>query len=310
MRRPNDDVNVQEAKAVCALIESMIVDEDYKEMDFGVVTLLGTGQARYIQDQLLDRVGPAVMNERNIRVGDPSGFQGDERDIIILSMVVAHDPERRIGAMTKETDERRINVAASRARNQMWIVHSVMSNDLNPEDPRRKLLEHCLSEVDEARRVRQEDATDSQFERDVLRMIQNAGYKEVSTQYEVGKFRIDIVVEGPEKRLAIECDGDTWHGPDRWEHDRNRQSVLERAGWTFVRIRGSAFYHNRQRALEPLWERLEELGIPKGDWSGATTDHKIRRVWPQDFPEASSELNDFTATATLSDSSEVWADLN
>jgi very-short-patch-repair endonuclease len=297
VRRPNDDVNVQEAKAVCALIESMIADEDYTGMNFGVVTLLGTGQPRYIQDQLLDRLGPAVMDERKIRVGDPAGFQGDERDIIILSMVVAHDPERRIGAMTKETDERRINVAASRARNQMWIVHSVMPNDLNPEDPRRKLLEHCLSEVDEARRVRQEDATDSQFERDVLRMIQNAGYTEVSTQYEVGKFRIDIVVEGPEKRLAIECDGDTWHGPDRWEHDRNRQSVLERAGWTFVRIRGSAFYHNRQRALEPLWERLEELGIPKGDWSGTTTDHKIRRVWPRDFPEASSELNNSTEMA-------------
>jgi len=298
-RRPNDDVNVQEAKAVCALIESMIADEDYTGMNFGVVTLLGKGQARYIQDQLLDRLGPAVIDERRIRCGEPAGFQGDERDIIILSMVIAHDPERRIGAMTKETDERRINVAASRAANQMWIVHSVMPNDLHPEDPRRKLLEHCLSEADEERRARQEKATDSQFERDVLRMILNAGYTEVTTQYEVGKFRIDIVIEGPEQRLAVECDGDTWHGPDRWEYDRNRQSVLERAGWTFVRIRGSAFYHDRQRALEPLWDRLEELGIPKGDWPGTTTDHKIRRIWPLDFSESSSEFNGTTEMGSL-----------
>ncbi|NNN09528.1 MAG: DUF559 domain-containing protein [Acidimicrobiaceae bacterium] len=297
-RRPNDDVNEQEAEAVCALIETMIDDEDYAEMDFGVVTLQGKGQARHLQDLLLDRLGPTIMEERKLRVGEPAGFQGDERDVIILSMVVANDSERRIGAMTKETDERRINVAASRARNQMWIVHSVMPNDLNAQDPRRKLLEHCLSEADEERRARQEEKTDSQFERDVLRMIQGAGYTEVTTQYEVGRYRIDIVIEGPEQRVAVECDGDTWHGPDRWDHDRYRQSVLERAGWTFVRVRGSAFYHDRQRALQPLWERLDELDIPRGDWTGSATEHKIRRVWPHDFADQSDRKSALSSGLT------------
>jgi len=81
----------------------------------------------------------------------------------------------------------------------------------------------------------------------------------------VGRYRIDVVVHGPERRLAVECDGDRWHGEDVWHRDRARQEVLERAGWSFERIRGSAFYRDPEAALAPLWAHLEELGIPTGD---------------------------------------------
>ena len=41
-----------------------------------------------------------------------------------------------------------------------------------------------------------------------------------------------MVVEGDnDSRLAIECDGDRFHGPDRWDSDMRRQRILERAGW-------------------------------------------------------------------------------
>jgi very-short-patch-repair endonuclease len=69
----------------------------------------------------------------------------------------------------------------------------------------------------------------------------------VRTQVCVGdptshRYRIDLVVEGMQGRLAVECDGDQWHGPDRYEQDMARQRDLERAGWNFVRIRGGDFY--------------------------------------------------------------------
>src|SRR5205807_552057 len=50
-------------------------------------------------------------------------------------------------------------------------------------------------------------------------------------------------------RLAVECDGDQWHGPDRYEQDMARQRDLERAGWQFVRIRGGDFYRDRGKAM-------------------------------------------------------------
>jgi REase_MTES_1575 len=80
----------------------------------------------------------------------------------------------------------------------------------------------------------------------------------------VAPYRIDLVVEGMQGRLAVECDGDEWHGPDRYEQDMARQRDLERAGWQFVRIRGGSFYRDRGKATEQLWNELERLGIKPG----------------------------------------------
>lgn len=285
VRQRSNDTNQAEAEAVVDLIGELVKDPDYAEMSFGVVTLLGSGQAQLVNSLLLDHLGPVVMEERNLRVGDPAAFQGDERDVVVLSLVVAHDPDSRIGAMNTPAAARRVNVAASRACNQLWVVHSVEPDAFHPDDPRRALLEHCLVPVDEAQVALNLERAESQFERDVLTRIVAAGYTRVQTQYQVGGYRIDIVVEGPESRLAVECDGDYWHGPEAWDHDRARQMVLERAGWTFERIRGSSFYLDPAKALEPLWARLDRIGVPKGDWAGDARPRPARRTWPDDFPE-------------------------
>jgi hypothetical protein len=65
-------------------------------------------------------------------------------------------------------------------------------------------------------------------------------------------------------RLAVECDGDEWHGPERYEQDLARQRDLERAGWQFVRIRGGDFYCERERSTAQLWAELDRLGIKPG----------------------------------------------
>ena len=88
-----------------------------------------------------------------------------------------------------------------------------------------------------------------------------AGYR-VIAQWPVGAYRIDLVVEGGGKRLAVECDGDRWHPIEKLEEDMARQAVLERLGWRFVRIRGSQFFRNEEEAMRPVFARLRELDIP------------------------------------------------
>ena len=109
---------------------------------------------------------------------------------------------------------------------------------------------------------------DSQFERDVFKVVSDRGFY-ARTQVCIGdptnhRYRIDLVVEGMQGRLAVECDGDEWHGPERYEQDMARQRDLERAGWQFVRIRGGDFYRDPARATAPLWHELDRLGIKPG----------------------------------------------
>jgi hypothetical protein len=70
------------------------------------------------------------------------------------------------------------------------------------------------------------------------------------------------VVVGRYGRLAVECDGDAFHGEDQALADIDRQNYLESCGWSFFRITETDFYANRFKSLEPLWERLEKLGQP------------------------------------------------
>ena len=75
-------------------------------------------------------------------------------------------------------------------------------------------------------------------------------------------YRIDMVVEGHnDARLAVECDGDKYHGGDKWADDMQRQRTLERAGWTFWRCFASAFIRRRKEVLDDLFKTLAERGI-------------------------------------------------
>src|SRR3546814_12851182 len=85
-----------------------------------------------------------------------------------------------------------------------------------------------------------------------------SGYA-LDTQVRVGQHRIDIVVEGDDdRRLAIECDGDRYHGPEQWPADMQRQRTLERAGWRFWRCFASRFVREQQTVL-----RSEERRVGK-----------------------------------------------
>jgi very-short-patch-repair endonuclease len=78
----------------------------------------------------------------------------------------------------------------------------------------------------------------------------------------VGNYRIDLVVEGGNHaRLAIECDGDKYHGPEKWTADVRRQRVLERVGWSFWRCFASTFVRRREAVLEDLAAALAARGI-------------------------------------------------
>ena len=73
--------------------------------------------------------------------------------------------------------------------------------------------------------------------------------------------------------LAVECDGDAWHGVDRYEQDAARQRDLERCGWTFWRVRESVFRLDPGEALSDLWETLKAQGVLP---DGGPTSHKAK----------------------------------
>ena len=285
-------INEEEAYAIASLLIAASEQPEYKDATFGVISMVGVEQAIYIET-LLRRLMPATeFIKRRILCGDPSQFQGDERDVMFLSMVDVPG-EGPLALRTEEGHEdmfkKRFNVAASRARDQMWVVHSLDTDiDLKPNDIRRRLILHARDQYanNNARKI-QEQKIESVFEKQVFERLIRAGYG-VQTQWPVGAYRIDMVVEGGGKRLAVECDGDRWHPQEKLEEDMARQAILERLGWRFVRIRGSQFFRDPDKAMEAVFNRLQSLDIPpegmvkvnNQDYDGKELKSRIvRRGW-------------------------------
>lgn len=260
--------NKVEAEGIANKIAELVNDENYKGKSFGVIALQGNKQATIIDNLILKKIGEVEYKNRNIVCGNSASFQGDERDIMFLSLITAHNHNR--SALTKPEDERRFNVAVSRAKEQIWLYHSVQLDDMsNQNDLRYKLLDHFLNHKQqpippqkfiERSMGTQPEPFESWFEVDVFNDIVSNNYS-VIPQYEVakGRYRIDLVtLLGNGIKIAIECDGDKFHGAQQFQNDLMRQKVLERCGWQFFRVRGGEYYSNRIKAMEPLWKLLKE----------------------------------------------------
>lgn len=258
--------NQEEAKTITALIAAAIEQPEYAGKTFGVISLVGEEQARAIETLLRTHLDAVEYERRRILCGNPAQFQGDERDVMLLSVVDSRaEGDGPLGKRGDGADglwKKRYNVAASRAKDQLWVVYSLdHQTQLQPDDLRRRLIEHAIDPDALMRLLAAGIAqTQSPFEADVYQRLVSEGYQ-VTPQWPVGAYRIDLVVEGEQgKRLAIECDGDRWHR-GKVAEDLARQALLERLGWRFARIGGSAFYRDKKQAMKPVFDRLMALGI-------------------------------------------------
>lgn len=311
--------NESEAEHIASLVCACVDDPIYNGKTIGIISLLGQEQANEIDRLIQANIDPKEYEKRKIQCGTAAQFQGDERDIIFISIV--EGPNEKGGPVrllsedgNNDANRKKYNVAASRARDQMWVVHSLNPEiDLKPDDIRLKLIRHAINPAItiNAENIKK---TESDFEKQVLGSLSNKGYK-VIPQWKVGAYRIDMVVEDGDKRIAIECDGEKWHTQDDLPNDLRRQAILERLGWKFIRIRGSAFYRFPEATMEWVYKELESYGVnpnysideidndEKNQKSNEIIDcikrsaEQIRREWNSDFNEDSKE----SETRTIGD---------
>ena len=230
--RDRHDRNEYEADAIAQEIAAILQDEKFSKRTIGVVSLLGTEQAKHINSVVNRRCDAAELHRRRFLCGDARTFQGSERDIMFLSLVVG---PANCKAISGNMFDQRFNVAASRARDRMYLVRSVTASDLSDADLRNTLLSH----FDKPLVVDREEATllidrcESGFERQVFSELVTRGYR-VIPQVKTGAYRIDMVVEGlGDVRLAVECDGDEYHGPGSLA-TRHESATCPRTCWVGV----------------------------------------------------------------------------
>ena len=262
--------NPQEAKTIVALMQACFEQPEYDGKSFGVISLLGDEQVKLIQQEIERNLKPHDIIGRSILCGNSANFQGDERDVIFLSLVdsgTGAGPIHMLNFGPDDSYRKRYNVAVSRARDQLWVVDSLdPTTDLKPGDIRKTLIDYSLNpKALEATHAEIEKKADSPFEVSVANALADRGYHLVQ-QWKVGSYRLDIVAVCGKKKVAIECDGERWHsGEEKIREDMERQTILERLGWRFIRIRGSEFYKDSEKTIERVISELTSYGITPED---------------------------------------------
>jgi len=199
--------------------------------------------------------------------------QGDERDVIFVSMTYGPDEGghfyQRFGPINSSAGHRRLNVLFTRAREKLVVFTSMDPNRIQVQTQTHegvKVLKDYLQFAKEGileKALETDRPPDSDFEIIVARALLNAGL-EVSYQVGVAGYFIDLAVRHPRKPdrfiLGIECDGASYHSSrSARDRDRMRQEILEDLGWTIHRIWSVDWLRNPKREVAEITEKVRRL---------------------------------------------------
>ena len=269
--------NLKEAEAVADLVFKHF--EQYPQKTLGVVTL-NLPQKEAVEDAIENQLIEKSQFEKFFREDRLQGFfvknlenvQGDERDVIILSIGYGRDQQHRMtmgfGPLNKSGGERRLNVAITRAREKVILVSSIKSSDIDESSGASGTLT-LRSYLDYAEKgpsaleydTHQGGELESPLEEDVAAEIRSMGF-EVVPQVGCSGYRIDIGVVDPKQPgsylLGVECDGATYHSAyGARDRDRLRQQVLESLGWRVHRIWSPTWVDRRESEIQRLRTAIE-----------------------------------------------------
>ena len=302
--------NVIEAKKV---VERIVYHRrKHPNMTIGVVTLSQSQQStieRFVEREaskmpdLLDIYSEDRLD--GLFIKNLETVQGDERDIIIISIGYGPDEYGRMtmnfGPMNRQGGERRLNVAVTRARFRVEVICSFKPSKLRSSttNPTISCLARYLEYADKGINALAMDLTDSEgdvespFEEAVLWSIKQLGYEGVP-QVGCAGYRIDIGVKHPTKPgeylMGVECDGASYHSSkDARSRDRLRQEVLEGLGWKIYRIWSTAWYRDRKgeekRLKETIDNALDETSHIQSPSSLPPPDVQVKKKNFSDQPE-------------------------
>jgi len=309
--------NLKEAMAVAELVREHLTTNP--ELSLGIVSF-SVSQRKAIEEaiDLLRKENPELNSlftydtEEPVFIKNLENVQGDERDVIILSVGYGKDEAGKMtlnfGPINREGGARRLNVAVTRARYSLKLIASIEPEDIDlsrVDSKGAKLLRNYLEVARDGVKATYKDEKvytdaefDSPFEESVYQALTQRGVQLVP-QLGVSQYRIDLAVVDPKQPgrylLGIECDGAMYHSAfTARDRDRLRQQVLEGLGWKIYRIWSRDWIQNRETEIEKV---LAAINARKQEILAQRTSGKKKDIKPKiNAPSDKDDLSEIIET--------------
>lgn len=268
--------NRKEAEALVQEVIRRLSDPVLSRSSIGVVTFSGA-QQEDVERLLNKAIGAkrlesvAYEREEPLFVKNLENVQGDERDVILFSVCYGPDSTGRVslnfGPINQAGGWRRLNVAVSRAREEMMVFSTMTSSMIDLSKTTSKGVAGFKAFLEFAEKGRTTLAVKSEqvkggkgIGKFIAKEIESFGY-ECRTGVGASAFKIDVAVVDPKNKhkfiLGIVCDA-----TDEFSvKDRNVLQIqsLKRANWNVMRINCVSYFNNPKREIKRVKDMLDKL---------------------------------------------------
>ena len=257
--------NRKEAETVVDEVVRRLESDELSQLSMGVIAFSKV-QQDLILDLLQERLARRHELERRafgdipepLFVKNLENVQGDERDVIILSVGYGWDKDQKIsmnfGPLNNDGGERRLNVAVTRARSEMYVFTNMHSDDIDLSKTQAVGVEGLKNFLHYAEcgelligaGVERPAVKAHPIAEELATALRHEGYK-VNTNVGQSDFRVDVAVLAPTQKdtymLGILLDGGQYYATPT-VHDREviQPEVLHRLGWKLLRVRQEDYF--------------------------------------------------------------------
>ncbi|MEI8377413.1 MAG: AAA domain-containing protein [bacterium] len=254
--------NMAETEAVLKRLSEIIAQEKdlKKPSSIGIISPF-RGQVDQIKKAVSQILDDRVVERHQIEIGTAHTFQGDEKDIIMLSFTLAENSHFQ--SLTFLQKPNLFNVAITRAKKKTIVFVSKDPKDLS-QGLLRRYLDYIKEQLKKEQRQTvigtqdiEENIYNNIFEKEVAKACKKEGYN-VMTGFDTAGYKIDIVISEGDKKLGIECDGLEDEG-QRPTNQIKKQFILERCGWKILRVSAREWHYSQKVCLDKIKQQFESL---------------------------------------------------
>ncbi len=227
--------NLPEIEALVKKLHEIVVEDERKNpenpVSIGIISPF-RAQVDQLKISVAKVLSEHMMEKHQIEIGTAHTFQGDERDIMLISWAYANNsfPQSLIFLQKPNL----FNVAITRARYRMINFISKDPREL-PEGILRNYL-GFVQEYEDRYTLKNSDDFDeniykNSFEKEVAEAFRTIGHK-VTCGVEIAGLSADLVVDD---KYVVECDGVEDKTPSKVSNMK-KQTIIERSGMKVSRI--------------------------------------------------------------------------
>lgn len=270
-----------EAEAIVNEVISRLKDPSCSGQSIGVIAF-STVQQNLIEALLQERIG---RNQQLLKAayGDElteplfvknlENVQGDERDVILFSVCYGPSEDGKIsmnfGPLNNAGGERRLNVAVTRARQEMVVFSSMTSEDIDLEKSNAlgvQGLKNFLYYAEHGQLPEEVEApcstTVHPLAEHLAADLRKAGYQ-VDVNVGRSDFRVDVAVLDTNRpgtyRLGLLFDGRGYYRtPMTRDRELVQPAVLEHLGWNLAKVWQEDYFRHPEEVTKQILEMLKK----------------------------------------------------